>query len=72
MALVNSNEIPADRLPAYEEEGSTPVVVDRAALESRGVEVVERDLLADGPLVRHDPARLSRVILDLAHRGGEE
>ena len=71
VALVNSNGIPAERLPAYEDEGSTPVVVDRSALESRGVEVVERDLLADGPLVRHDPAKLSRAILELVHRGGE-
>jgi len=31
------------------------------------VAVVEKDLLADGPLVRHDPAKLSRAILDLAY-----
>ena len=66
VVLVNSNPIPADRLPAYEQEGAEPVAVDRDAIEARGVEVVERDLLADGPLVRHDPAKLSRAILDLA------
>lgn len=71
VVLVNSNTIPTDRLPAYEEEGSAPVDVDRAALENRGVEVVERDLLADGLLVRHDPGKLSRAILELVHRGGE-
>ena len=70
IVLVNSRAIPADRLPAYREEGAEPVQVDRAALEERGVRVVERDFLADGPLVRHDPAKLSQVILDLAHEGG--
>lgn len=67
VVLVNSSPIPGDRLPAYKEEGAEPVVVDRAAMEARGVEVVERDLLADGPLVRHDPVKLSLAILDLAN-----
>jgi uncharacterized cofD-like protein len=63
--LVNSGEIPSDRLPAYRQEGAVPIEVDREALEERGVEVVEKDLLADGPLVRHDPAKLSRAVLEL-------
>ena len=67
IVLVNCGPVPADRLPAYEQEGAQPVVVDRAAIQARGVAVVEKDLLADGPLVRHDPAKLSRAILDLAY-----
>lgn len=65
IVLANSTPIPRERLPAYREEGAEPVVVDGPALRARGVEVVERDLLADGPLVRHDPAKLSRAIVDL-------
>ena len=65
VVLVHSGAIPADRLPAYREEGAEPVTFDREALECRGVRVVERDLLADGPLVRHDPDKLSRAIIDL-------
>ncbi len=68
IVLVNSTEIPEGRLPAYREEGAEPVEVDRAGLEARGVTVIERDLLADGPLVRHDPAKLSQAILDLAKK----
>ena len=41
----------------------------RATVEARGIRVVERDLLAEGPLVRHDPAKLSQAILDLAGEG---
>ena len=69
VVLVNSDEIPAERLPAYQEEGSRPVRVDRELLEQRGIEVVTSDLLAEGPLVRHDPAKLSRAILELLRRG---
>ena len=66
VVVVSSDRIPASRLPAYREEGAAPVAVDRQALEQRGVEVVEQDLLAAGPLVRHDPTKLSQAILDLA------
>lgn len=69
VVLVNSNDIPAERLPAYQEEGSEPVLVESQALEQRGIEVVASDLLAEGPLVRHDPAKLSRAILELLRRG---
>ena len=68
VVLVNGTAIPPDRLPAYREEGAEPVEVDIGALRSRGIEVVEEDLLAEGALVRHDPAKLSRAILRLASR----
>src|SRR4051794_40363536 len=43
----------------YAETGSVPVAVDRAALETLGVEVHEADLLAvDRDLIRHDPEKL--------------
>ncbi len=64
--LVHDAPIPEDRLPAYRQEGAEPVRVDREALERRGIEVVEADLLADGMLVRHDPVKLSRAVLALA------
>ena len=65
IVLVNTTEIPSSRLLAYSEEGATPVRVDMAELEEKGVEVVAVDLLDDGPLVRHDPKKLSNAILDL-------
>ena len=68
IVLVNTAEIPSSRLPAYSEEGATPVEVDFAELEARGVEVVGIDLLGEGPLVRHDPKKLTNAILDLVAR----
>lgn len=65
VVLVNTSEVPPERLVAYAEEGAMPVEVDRQALEDRGVEVVGADLLDEGPLVRHDPRKLSLSVLDL-------
>ncbi len=69
LVLVNSAELPAQSLAAYAEAGSEPVAVDAGALGERGVEVVGADLLAEGPLIRHDPAKLLRAVLGLAGRG---
>ncbi len=64
--LANSTALPPDRLSLYGATGSQPVVVDRSAFAARGVELVETDLLADGDLLRHDPARLAPAVLSLA------
>lgn len=65
VVLINTSEVPPERLVAYTEEGASPVEVDRKALESRGVGVVGADLLDEGPLIRHDPEKLSRSVLAL-------
>ena len=64
--LVNATRPPRALLEHYAEAGSDPVGVDRAALLERGVALVERDLLAEGDLIRHDPGKLSRAVLELA------
>ncbi len=63
--LVNATRPATALLEHYAETGSELVTVDREAFESRGVELVERDLLASGDLIRHDPEKSSRAILDL-------
>lgn len=67
--VVNSAPPPADRLDAYAATGSQPVTVDREAIEAQGARVVEADLLAAGELIRHDPGKLARAVLDLAGAG---
>ncbi len=66
--LASSAPLPADRLAAYAASGARPVAVDRAAIEARGVAVVEADLLAEGELIRHDPAKLAAAVLALAQK----
>ncbi len=64
--LVNATDPPPGLLAHYAETGSEPVSVDRDAFGARGVELVERDLLAAGDLIRHDPKKLSHAVLELA------
>ncbi|MCB1055562.1 MAG: uridine diphosphate-N-acetylglucosamine-binding protein YvcK [Acidobacteria bacterium] len=63
--MVHDGELPPGPLTHYAQTGSRPVVVDRARIEARGVQILPRDLLAEGSLLRHDPAKLSGVVLDL-------
>ena len=64
--LVNSAPIPGPLLTHYAETNSEPVACDRAALEGLGLEVIAADLLAtDDDLIRHDPEKLARAVLEL-------
>ena len=63
--LYNATPIPAPLLAHYSETGSEPVAVEREAMARSGVELVGADLLAEGDLIRHDPEKLSRAVLDL-------
>jgi uncharacterized cofD-like protein len=66
VVLANGTPPRLPLLDLYGQEGAAPVVVDERALGARGVEVVVADLLEDGPLIRHDPAKLARAVLALA------
>lgn len=61
--LVHAGELPSARLDAYRAEGAGPVVLDPAAATRQGIEVLAADLLAEGDLIRHDPDKLSRLVL---------
>ena len=65
VVLVNSAPMPAALLARYAESGAEPVAVDRAAVAAEGVEVIGAELLAEGALIRHDPARLADALLAL-------
>jgi len=65
VVLVSSTTLSPEILRHYAEVGSTPVAVDRQAMSRRQEKLIERDLLASGELLRHDPEKLSRAILGL-------
>jgi uncharacterized cofD-like protein len=69
--IANSTPIPGALLSHYAETGSEPVAMQRDTLESMGLEVCEADLLAEGDLIRHDPDKLTRAVLDLAEKTRE-
>lgn len=69
--VVHDGPLPPRRLREYAQTGAHPVTVEEKEIEARGVQVLPRDLLAEGPLLRHDPDKLSRAVLELmehAHR----
>jgi uncharacterized cofD-like protein len=60
--LVHGGELPAERLRAYAVLGAQPVIASNGAFGP--AERVERDLLAAGDLIRHDPAKLAAAALE--------
>ncbi len=73
--LVNDARPASALLQHYAEAGSDLVEIDKNGLETRGVRLIARDLLADDvvseplrgdELIRHDPGKLSRAVLELA------
>lgn len=64
--LVNSTLPDPEILEHYRLAGANLVTIDRQALARHDVEIVERDLLAQGQLIRHDPEKLSQAVLGLA------
>ena len=68
--VVTNVGTPSDeRLNVYAEQGARPVIADPALLASRGVRVLERDLLSRSDLIRHDPAAIRAVVEDLLEEG---
>ena len=68
--VVNSTPIRAEQLELYTRDGAEQIGV-HGSIESdviEGASVIRGELLADGPLVRHDPVRLAKCVLDLAGR----
>lgn len=61
--VVNNRDITARQKHLYILENSIPVKVEKAKLESLNVKVIEGDMLADSSQVRHDPDKLSKMIL---------
>ena len=48
----------------YQREGAAPVTVDAVKLRQMGVKVLLEDLLEEHEKIRHNSARLARVLLD--------
>ena len=62
-----NNRIPsAQILERYDAEHATVVENDRERLCALGLNIVERDLLAEDGVIRHDPDRLAAAVLEMA------
>ena len=63
--LVNSAPIAEHLVARYAGQSSGPIVADPEALRALGCRVFARDLLGPGPMVRHDPGKLGRAVVEL-------
>lgn len=63
--VVNKSVIPAELLEAYKKEGAAQVAYDASELRGMGLKVVEADVASAGEHFKHDPNKLSRVLISL-------
>ena len=63
--LLNNGIPSAQLLAKYEAENATFVKVDRDRLSNMGLEWVERDMLSEDDVIRHDPNRLAQAVSEM-------
>ncbi len=69
--LAHRGQIPQELASKYEQEHSYPVTVDTENLYKMGVSIVKsRNVMSLTSLVRHDPARTARALVELFGRLG--
>jgi uncharacterized cofD-like protein len=66
--LVNNRMPSPEILKRYEAERASVVEVDHPKLLTLGLNVVEEDLLAEDGVIRHDPDRLARAVIQMRSR----
>jgi len=64
--LLNNGIPSAGMLEPYEAEHAALVQVDHEELRGLGMNIVERDLLTQDGMIRHDPEKLARAVLEMA------
>jgi uncharacterized cofD-like protein len=64
--IINSGIPSAENLQRYEAEGAGMVSFNRDRLENMGLRIMERDLLGEDGVIRHDPERLALAVLEMA------
>jgi uncharacterized cofD-like protein len=65
--LVNSAVPSAEMLKPYEAESATLVEIDRERLAGFRTNIVERELLTQDGMIRHDPHRLAQAVMEIAN-----
>lgn len=64
--IVNTQKVPKDIYERYLADGASMVKIDSAKIRKLGIQIVERDLLMISKgLVRHDPVKLMRAVVDI-------
>jgi len=70
VVVTNGRSPSIDQLEVYAEQGARPVLATAADFEGHGVRVLERDMLVEGDLIRHDPPAIRRVVEEILDNYG--
>ncbi len=62
--VVNNRPVPTDVARRYKSQGAEPVVPDLAELQRLGMRCVFDNLIETDGVIRHDPKRLARLLID--------
>jgi uncharacterized cofD-like protein len=68
--LVNTAPIRRELIDAYAAEGAVTIAADIETLRAFGCRPMGRDLLGAGAVIRHDPHKLARALLEVAEQAG--
>jgi len=63
--VVNTGTVPQNILKRYAKEEAFPVSADAAKLRALGYTVVEDNLAQSGDMVRHNPRKIAKIIMDI-------
>ncbi len=63
--ICHSGEIPETITQRYDEQGASPVLVDSERLQKLGLRVFERDLTIHKTYFRHDPQKVSKLVMQI-------
>lgn len=66
--LLHEGEIGAARLAPYRAEGAEPVTLDATTCRELGVVPIRADLISHEGLVRHDPEKLAKAVVETLPR----
>ncbi|MCI6158748.1 MAG: gluconeogenesis factor YvcK family protein [Selenomonadaceae bacterium] len=61
--LVNDHPISRDMRAFYAKKGAYPVAIDEEAINALGIGFVKADIINESDVIRHDPDKLSRVVM---------
>ena len=65
--LVNDAPISVDMQDFYAAKGAYPVEVDEEAINALGVGFVKADIINENEVIRHDPDKLSRAVMNMVY-----
>lgn len=68
--VVNAQGVAPALRDRYASQGASPVEADIEAIEALGVRAVRANIINETDLVRHDPERLARTIMDMVVKLG--